>query len=78
VRQAIWLEGIDEETARRRLRQQDRTHAAYARHFYGVDIDDPGLYHVALDSTAIALERCVELLEQATRALATAEQHGSG
>ncbi len=69
VRQAMALEGIDEETARGRQRRQDRAHATYARHFYGVDIADPTLYHLALDSTTIALDTCVELLEHAANRL---------
>ena len=59
------LEGIDEGAARQRQRRQDRAHATYTRHFYGVDIGDPSLYHVTLDSTVIALDVCVEMLESA-------------
>jgi cytidylate kinase len=69
VQQAMRLEHVDEETARRRLRQQDRTHLAYARHFYGVDLCDPRLYHLVLDSTAIDLEACAEMLERAAHSL---------
>jgi cytidylate kinase len=72
VRQAMRLEGVDEETARRRLRQQDRTHLAYARHFYGVDLCDPRLYHLVVDSTAIGLEDCVEMLARASTSVARA------
>lgn len=67
VRQAMALESIDEATAQRRLRQLDRAHAAYAKHFYGVDLRDASLYHVVLDSTAMELDACVELLEHAAR-----------
>lgn len=68
--QAMRIERIDQGTARRRMRQQDQTHAAYARHFYGVDIRDPKLYHLVLDSTALPLEDCVEVLLVAARACA--------
>jgi hypothetical protein len=74
VAQAMRLEGLDEPTAQRRVRQLDRTHADYARHFYGVDIGDPSLYHVVLDSTAIAIDSCVEMLAAAGRSLAQARQ----
>jgi cytidylate kinase len=67
VRQAMELEGLDEATARDRRRRQDRAHATYARHFYGVDTHDPALYHLMLDSTAIPLDVCVELLATAAR-----------
>jgi cytidylate kinase len=32
------------------------------RHFYGVDARDPGLYHLMIDSTALALETVVEVI----------------
>jgi hypothetical protein len=70
VRQAMAITGVDETTARGRQRRQDRAHAAYARHFYGVDIADPLLYHLVVDTTTIGLDTCVGLLEHAARALA--------
>ena len=72
IRQAMELEGIDEPTARERQRRQDRAHHTYTHHFYGVDIGDPSLYHVTLDSTAIALDACVEMLEAAARSITVA------
>lgn len=72
VRQAMELEGLDEATARDRLRRQDRAHATYARHFYGVNTHDPALYHLMLDSTVVPLEVCVELIATAARAFAPA------
>ncbi|MHB1538747.1 MAG: cytidylate kinase-like family protein [Solirubrobacteraceae bacterium] len=65
VRQGSELEGIDEHTARRRLEQTDKAHAAYVGHFYGADICDPTLYDIALDSTAISLRCCVDLIAHA-------------
>lgn len=70
IRQAMRLRGVDEETARDTVRRLDRTHAAYYRHFYGADIDDPSLYHLVIDSTAIGVDDCVELIARATTALA--------
>ena len=71
VRQAMALDrGLDREHAEQLLRQFDRTHAAYVQQFYGVDIRDMSLYHVALDSTAIGLQTCVELIGRAARSLA--------
>lgn len=68
VRQAVSLGASDEQTALDALRRLDRTHADYARRFYGADIADPSLYHLVLDSTAIPLEHCVELIAAAARA----------
>lgn len=70
-RQAIRLGEVDAETADRALRQTDRTHSAYAKHFYGVDITDPALYHLVIDSTEFDFEVCVELIVRAAQALNT-------
>lgn len=70
--QAGRLERIDRETAERRLRQLDRAHADYLRHYYGADIHDCGLYHVVLDSTCIPLQACVEMLLAAARSFEVA------
>jgi cytidylate kinase len=72
VRQAMRIGGADEETARETVRRLDRTHADYARRFYGVDIRDCSLYHLVLDSTVIELDVCAELIVSAARALVPA------
>jgi cytidylate kinase len=60
--QAMRVEEIDEEEARERQRQSDRARMAYVKHFYGEDPRDPRHYHLVIDSTALPLERCVELI----------------
>ena len=70
LRQAMRIGGVDEDTARETLRRLDRTHTDYARQFYGVDIRDCSLYHLVLDSTAIRLEACTELIVDAAKSLA--------
>jgi cytidylate kinase len=72
VHQAIRLQNVDEQTARETVRRLDRAHAAYLRQFYGVDIDDPALYHLRLDSTAMPLEACVDLIALAASSLTPA------
>ena len=67
VRQAMVIEGIDERTARRRLARMDRFRRAYVEDLYGVDVREPGLFHLVIDSTALALEDCVELIAGAAR-----------
>jgi hypothetical protein len=69
VQQAMRLEGIDEATAQRRMRQLDHTHATYAKHFYGLDVRDRSLYQVVLDSTVIGIDTCVEMIATAALAL---------
>ena len=72
--QAMALDGSDRETAERRMRETDRAREAYVQQFYGVDARDAGLYHLVLDSTALTLDACVELI--ALAAAARAEQAG--
>jgi cytidylate kinase len=69
VRQAMAIEGIDAETARRRLTSMDRVRRSYLEVLYGVDAREPGIFHLVLDSTAIALDDCVELIAAAARSL---------
>ena len=66
---AMELGGLDERAASATLRRLDRYHADYVREFYDVDIDDPALYHLALDTTAIDTGSCVDLIERAVRAI---------
>jgi cytidylate kinase len=72
VRQAMRVQNVDEATARETVRRLDRAHAAYLKQCYGVDIHDPALYHLQVDSTAIPLEPCVELIALAARSLTIA------
>ena len=65
IEQAMRIEGIDRETAAARLERTDRARLAYHQTLYCVDPRKPGLYHLIVDSTAIPLEACVELLAAA-------------
>jgi cytidylate kinase len=75
LRQAIAVGGVDRDAATRAMRRLDRAHAEYVRQFYGADIDDPALYHVVLDATALPVQACVDVIERAARAVCVA---GSG
>jgi cytidylate kinase len=66
--QAMRLEGVDRETAARRVRETDRAREAYVQHFYGADARNAALYHLVMDSTALALDACVELIALAAAA----------
>jgi len=68
VARATDFEGASESTARKRMAQTDRAREAYVKYFYKVDARDPALYHLVLDSTALPMETCVELVVLAARA----------
>ena len=67
VFQAMQIEQIDEDEARRRQRNSDRARMDYVKHFYRADPRDPSLYHLVLKSTELSLETCVELIVTAVR-----------
>jgi cytidylate kinase len=58
---------IEPSEAERQVERLDRAHADYVKRFYGADIRDPALYDLVLDSTAIDLDACVDLLLTAVR-----------
>jgi cytidylate kinase len=77
LRQAMAIEGLDRETAERRQKAEDKTRIGYVRRAYGVDGEDPGLYHVVLDSTELTFDASVELIVAASRARVRAAETAS-
>jgi cytidylate kinase len=69
VRQAMELDDLDRDTAERARRQYDGTHAEYVRQFYGARLDDTSLFHLVLDSTALPLEACVDVIARVAESL---------
>jgi cytidylate kinase len=69
ARQAISLstEADDEAAVRKLVEETDRNRKAYFRHFYGVDPDDSGLYHLMIDATVIDFDTCAEFIATAAR-----------
>jgi len=68
TRQAMVIEDIDRATAHHRLVRVDRFRRAYLEDLYGVRVHEPGVFHLVLDSTVLALGECVELIAAAARA----------
>jgi cytidylate kinase len=69
IAQAAAVEAVPVELARERLPEVDQARAQYVRRLYHVDLDDPRLYHLQLDSTALPLDTCAELIVRAYRDL---------
>jgi cytidylate kinase len=67
VKQRMALDGISRTTAEQRRKVEDRTRISYVRRAYGVDGEDASLYHMVLDSTALDLDTCVELIVAASQ-----------
>jgi cytidylate kinase len=68
IQRAVGLEGIDEEQARKLLEETDRARESYVKYFYRCDARAACHYHLVLDSTALELETCVELIVVAAKA----------
>jgi len=63
----VMAQGVGEARARQGQREVDNAREAYARVFYNVRQDDPRLYHVILDSTALSVEACVDIILRAAK-----------
>jgi cytidylate kinase len=62
VEQVMESERVDRPTAERLVAAHDRARREYVRDFYGVDGDDPSLYHLVLDAVALGVEGCVAVI----------------
>ena len=76
IAQAARIENVDEPTARQRLPQVDRARAQYVRRLYRADIDDPDLFHLHIDSTALPLDAVADLIVSAYRVSGRASSAG--
>jgi Cytidylate kinase-like family len=74
IAQAARIENVDLLTARQRLPSVDRARAQYVRRLYCVSIDDPELYQLQIDSTAMPLRACADLIVAAYRSYAQPQQ----
>ncbi len=62
--------GIEEAT--RRATESDRARAAYYRKFWKVDVEDPKLYDLTVDTSRLTYEIAADLVASAARAKASA------
>ena len=67
IAQAI-ADGADEEHVRETERDVDSVRERYASVFYNVRQDDAHLYHLVIDSTALPLDACVDIIIRAAHA----------
>jgi len=68
VARAMAIEGTDEATARARLDETDRARSRYVERLYNRDPADPGLYHLVVDTTVLAVDDCVDVIARAATA----------
>lgn len=68
ILQAMRLQGVDRAAAESQMRNADLSRETYVRHWYRTDPRDPALYHLLIDSTAISLDTCIDLIALASTA----------
>ncbi|MBN1402610.1 MAG: cytidylate kinase-like family protein, partial [Anaerolineae bacterium] len=56
---------LSTEQARERIEERDHASAEYLRTFYEVDVNDPTLYHLVLNTGRVSIEQCVDLIAAA-------------
>ena len=70
IERVMTLQATDRATAARRVEAHDRARGDYVRGCYGIDGDNPALYHLMIDATALGVDVCVELIVAASETLA--------
>jgi hypothetical protein len=54
--------GLDAAAARREIDRSDAAHAAIVRSFFGVDWQNPLIYHLVLNTGSVPIETCVTIV----------------
>jgi len=74
---AAHIEKIDLAAARVRQRETDEARSLYVRHVYHARWDDAALYHLIIDTTALPIESCIDLIVTAASARFTQAEEGA-
>jgi cytidylate kinase len=69
IERVMELREVDRETAARRVKAHDRARRDYVRSIYGVDGDNPALYHLMIDAISLGVDVCVDLIVAASESL---------
>jgi cytidylate kinase len=68
IRRVMAHESMTQDEATALLDDTDRAWESYVKHFYKTDPRDPRLYHLMIDSTAVSLDTCGDLIVTAAMA----------
>jgi cytidylate kinase len=66
IRRVMEFNGIDRETASRRVKANDRARRNYVESTYGIDGSNPSLYHLMIDAIALGVDVGVDLIVAAS------------
>jgi cytidylate kinase len=67
VRRIMRSQASDEKQARARCDRVDGERAGYVKHYYGLNIRDPLLYHVVINTSRMTLEEAAAIVFDVTR-----------
>jgi cytidylate kinase len=67
LRYAMTALGLDEDAARKKMKQTDANRSAYVRQVYGHDWLHPAHYDLVLDSGRLGHETCAEIILAAAK-----------
>lgn len=73
IEQVMERRGEDRASAAQRVKANDRARREYVRGAYGVDGDNPALYHLMIDGVELGVDACIELIVTAAQARAAQE-----
>jgi cytidylate kinase len=65
VRRIVQAHGVSPKAARAQIEDSDGYRAQYLQRFYGIDWQDPGLYHMVVNSGKMSLALAAELISGA-------------
>ena len=77
ITQVMDLGGLDEHSTRRAQHHTDVARHRYVRHLYHTDVADHRHYHLWIDSTAVPLATCVNMVLDAVRGREELHQLGA-
>jgi cytidylate kinase len=72
IERVMDLNNLDRPTAAARVQEHDRARMEYVRSVYGVEGDDPTLYHLMIDAIKLGVDVCVDLIVAASESLTRA------
>ena len=69
IERVMTLNDVDRSTAARRVKAHDRARRDYVRSVYGIEGDNPTLYHLMIDAISLGVDVCVDLIVAASESL---------
>jgi cytidylate kinase len=70
VKRVVDLHQIDRATAAQRVKANDKARRDYVRTVYGIEGDNPALYHLMIDAVSLGVDVCVDVIVAASESLA--------